>query len=70
MSSEKLLNLRELRIALAGPRCPFRTPPAPATIRSWIPMGMKYHLLPGRSRKQFYLSEVLAFLREHTEVVE
>ena len=67
--SEKLLNLRELRIALAGPGCPFKTPPAPATIRGWIPLGLKYHLLPGGARKHFHLSEVLAFLREHTEVV-
>lgn len=69
MPSEKLLKLRELRIALAGPGCPFKTPPAPATIRGWIPKGLKYHLVPGGVRRHFLLSEVLAFLREHMEVV-
>lgn len=67
--SEKLLNLRELRIALVGPGCPFKDPPAPEAIREWIKRGLKYHRLPGGKRKHFYLSEVLAFLAEHMEVV-
>ncbi len=69
MSEEKLLTLRELRIALVGPGCPFHTPPAPATIRGWLEQGLKHHVLPGGARKRYRLSEVLAFLREHTEVV-
>lgn len=32
-------------------------------------MGLKYHILPGGNRKHYYLSEVLAFLKEHMEVV-
>jgi hypothetical protein len=67
--SEKLLTLRELRIALVGAGCPFSTPPAPSTIRGWHAKGLKFHILPGGSRKLYRLSEVLAFLREHTEVV-
>jgi len=64
---EKLLTLRELSIRLAGPGCPFTTPPAPATIRGWIDTGLKTHVLPGGKRKLYLLSEVLAFLREKRE---
>jgi hypothetical protein len=67
--SEKLLTLRELRIALVGAGCPFTIPPAPHTIRGWTKRGLKHHVLPGGNRKHFKLSEVLAFLRENTEVV-
>jgi len=67
--SEKLLTLRELRIALAGPGSPFKTPPAPSTIRGWHAKGLKYHVLPGGSRKHYYLSEVLSFLSANMEVV-
>lgn len=69
MSSEKLLTLRELRIALVGPGCPFTTPPAAATIRRWWKKhGLKFHVLPGGRRKHFRLSEVLAFLRDNPGV--
>ena len=64
---EKLLNLRELRIALAGPGCPFSTPPAPGTIREWVRLGLKAHTLPGGRRRYFLLSDVLAFLVQHRE---
>lgn len=67
--SEKLLMLRELRIALVGPGCPFTTPPAPHTIRGWVKRGLKTHVLPGGNRQYFKLSEVLGFLKEHMEVV-
>jgi len=67
--SEKLLTLRELRIALAGPGCPFTNPPEPGAIRGWIKRGLKHHILPGGKRKRFYLSEVLAFLTANMEVV-
>jgi len=64
---EKLLKLRELRIALAGPGCPFSTPPAPGTIREWVRLGLKTHTLPGRRRRQYLLSDVLAFLKQPRE---
>lgn len=67
--SEKLLTLRELRIALVGPGCPFNTPPAPRTVRGWTERGLTFHLLPGGAQKRYLLSEVLAFLKKHTEVV-
>jgi len=67
--AEKLLEMKELRIALVGPGGPFKTPPAPAMIRGWIPMGLKYHRLPGGKRRHFLLSEVMDFLSKHTEVV-
>ncbi len=68
---EKLLTLQELRIALVGPGCPFRTPPARATVRSWWKLhGLKFHIIPGGRRKHFKLSEVLGFLREQPEVCQ
>ncbi len=69
MHAEKLLTLRELRIALVGPGCPFTTPPAAQTIRCWVEKhGLKVHILPGGRRKHFRLSEVLAFLRNNPGV--
>lgn len=62
---EKLLNLRELRIALVGAGCPFSTPPAPSAIREWVRLGLRTHTLPGGRRRYFLLSEVLAFIRRH-----
>ena len=60
---EKLLNQKELRIALVGHGAPFMTPPTPRTIRGWVDGGLKTVPVPGRVRPFYRLSDVLAFLK-------
>ena len=60
---EKLLNNRELRIALVGHGAPFTMPPTPKTIRGWVKDGLKTISVPGRKRGLFRLSDVLAYLK-------
>jgi hypothetical protein len=66
--SDKLLTLHDLRIALVGPGCPFRTPPSRSTILSWVKHGLKRERLPGGKRWLYRLSFVLEFLKQ--QVIE
>jgi hypothetical protein len=61
---DKLLTLKELRIALVGPECPFGVPPAASTIRLWTSAGMETFVLPDGKRKHYKVSTTLEFLRK------
>ena len=59
---EKPVLLKDLRLLLAGPNGPCIKPPAPKRIRGWVDAGMPCQIQPGARRKEFILSDCIAWL--------